>query len=200
MIAVVGNAPEDSAICRATLEGAGATPLAIEQDDHLPPHASALLLVGHGWFDPAESRPPVALAEALGADLPILGIEWGMQAINAAYGGKAPVESPAHESPESPSKHRVFLTMGGKVSSIVGGAGVVAIRGRHSHGITEARRGKGLMSSAFAVDDGLVEAVEVPGDHFVIGVQWPVHLPEVPSGFENLVPALVARASARPAA
>lgn len=199
MIALVASAREDSAICGATLESAGATPLAIEQDDHLPPHASALLLVGQGWFDPAASAPPAALAEALHADLPVLGIEWGMQALNAAFGGKAPVESPAHRSPESPSKHRVFLTMGGKVSSIVGGAGVVAIRGRHSHGITEARRGKGLMSSAFAVDDGLVEAVEVPGDHFVIGVQWPVHLPDVPSGFENLIPAFAARASASPA-
>lgn len=175
-------------------------PLAIDIGEHLPPHASALLLAGNGTFDPATSAPPLALVEALGADLPVLGIEWGMQALNAAYGGKAPVESPAHRAPESPSKHRVFLTMGGKVSSIVGGAGVVAVRGRHAHGITEARRGKGLMSSAFAVDDGVVEAVEAPGDHFIIGVQWPVHLPGVPAGFENLIPALAGRARGEPPA
>lgn len=175
-------------------------PLAVQPDEHLPPHSCALLVAGNGSFNPEVSVPPVALVEALGADLPVLGIEWGMQALNAAYGGRAPIESPSHNVPESPSRHRVFLTMGGKVSSIVGGAGVVAVRGRHAHGITEARRGKGLMSSAFAVEDGIVEAIEIPGDHFIIGVQWPVHLPGVPAGFENLIPALADRARGGPPA
>lgn len=180
--------------------------MAIDVSEPLPPHARALLIAGDGPFGLAGEPVPVALKEALSADLPVLAIEWGMQALSAAFGGRTPVEVVGH-SPEQGQrsvalsqgsttlKHRVFLTMGGKVASVIGGAGVVSVPGRHRYGLTEGRRGKGLMTTAFGLDDGVVEALEVPGAHWVIGVQWPACLvDELPSGFANLIAAFVGEA------
>jgi gamma-glutamyl-gamma-aminobutyrate hydrolase PuuD len=152
------------------------------------------MLAGDGPFGLSGEAVPPALVEALRLRLPVLGIEWGMHAINAAFGGRPPVEVGGHAA-----RHRLFLTMGGKVAQTIGGAGVVAVEGRHRYGLTEARRGHGLMSTAFCVDDGVVEALEVPGgDSWAIGVQWPAHLvDQLPTGFGNLVAEFVARAATR---
>lgn len=169
-----------------------AAPVAIDVSEPLPPHARALLIAGDGPFGLAGEPVPVALTEALSADLPVLAIEWGMQALSAAFGGRTPVEVAGH----STLKHRIFLTMGGKVASVIGGAGVVSVPGRHRFGLTEGRRGKGLMTTAFGLDDGVVEALEVPGAHWVVGVQWPAYLVnELPSGFANLIAAFAGEAS-----
>jgi putative glutamine amidotransferase len=151
------------------------------------------MLAGDGPFGLSGEAVPLPLVEALRLRLPVLGVEWGMQAINAAFGGHPPVEVGGHAT-----RHRIFLTMGGKVAQAIGGAGVVAVAGRHRYGLTEARRGRGLMSTAFCVDDGVVEALEVPGTgSWVVGVQWPAHLiGDLPTGFANLVTEFVARSSA----
>jgi putative glutamine amidotransferase len=176
------------------------TPVAIDASEPLPPHARALLVAGDGPFGLAEEPVPVALAEALSAGLPVLGIEWGMQALSAAFGGRPPVEvaghAPGHGQSSQTLKHRIFLTMGGKVASVIGGAGVVSVPGRHRYSLTEGRRGKGLMTTAFGLDDGVVEALEMPGAHWVIGVQWPAFLVEdLPAGFANLIAAFAGEAS-----
>ena len=51
-----------------------------------------------------------------------------------------------------------------------------------------------LLASAFA-EDRVIEAVELPGRHWVVGVQWRAHLiEELPSGFDSLLLAFVERA------
>jgi len=50
-----------------------------------------------------------------------------------------------------------------------------------------------LLSSVYA-EDQVVEAIEMPGREWLIGVQWPAHLPgSTPKGFDSLLLALVER-------
>lgn len=201
-IALLGAPGFDATGIAGLLRQIEATVVVIDAADPLPPHARALLLAGDGPFGIAGEPVPEALREALAAHLPVLGIEWGMHAISAAFGGRSPVEILGH-APEVGAldraplvRHRIFLTMGGKVAEVIGGAGVVSVPGRHRFGLTEGRRGKGLMSTAFGLDDGVVEALEVPGKRWVIGVQWPAHMVEaLPKGFANLIAAFVGQAS-----
>ncbi|MBI4305964.1 MAG: gamma-glutamyl-gamma-aminobutyrate hydrolase family protein, partial [Chloroflexi bacterium] len=150
-IVVVAPAPFATAGVVEQLRKAGSLVLAAHLNDPLPPHAAGLVLAAKGPFEPGGTPVPRALEEAIEADLPILAIDWGMQALNAAYGGKAPRETPQHadNSEGIPSRHHVFLTLGGKVASVIGGAGVVAVTSRHRTGISEGDRGKGLMTSAY---------------------------------------------------
>ena len=70
----------------------------------------------------------------------------------------------------------------------------MTVNNAHRMGITEARLAPDLLASAFA-EDRVVEAVELPGRNWVIGVQWRAHLiEELPSGFDSLLLAFVERA------
>ena len=191
MIALLSPRGFDTSGIASLLRQAEASVVAVDIGDPLPPHVRALLLAGDGEFGVAGEPVPEALREALDAGLPVLGIEWGMHAISAAFGGRPPVEVTGHQS-----KHRIFLTMGGKVAGAIGGAGVVSVPGRHRYGLTEGRRGKGLMTTAYGLEDGVIEALEVPGvERWVVGVQWPAHMvDDLPSGFASLVAAFVGQA------
>ena len=139
---------------------------------------------------------PIALMEALARDIPVLGIGWGMQALNVALGGSPPVPVEGHgPGPDSgPVKQQIFLSPGGKVSYTIGGSGWVSVPCGHTHGIRSAQMAPGLLASAYA-RDGVVEALERPGRHWAIGVQWRAHLTaNLPKGFDNLLLALVERA------
>ena len=128
--------------------------------------------------------------------MPVLGIGWGMHAINAAYGGEAPyvlATARTRGRTASPVRHRVFLAPGAKLSYTIGGSGWVTVNSGRRTGITEAELAPALLASAFA-EDRTVEAVELPGRNWVIGVEWPAHLAvELPSGFDNVLQAFVER-------
>ncbi|MEX0763477.1 MAG: gamma-glutamyl-gamma-aminobutyrate hydrolase family protein [Dehalococcoidia bacterium] len=193
-IAVLCPEGEDAGQFEAAVRHAEGVPVVIRPEG-LPASAGGLLVAGEGHFGAGSEDLPVALSEAIERDLPVLGIGWGMQAINVAFGGMLPVAIDDHRGSEGgPVKHSVFMSPGGKVSYTIGGSGWVSVNGCHSHGIRDAQRAEGLLASAYA-EDRVIEAIELPGRHWVIGVQWQAHrIDEQPKGFDNLLLALVERA------
>ena len=90
------------------------------------------------------------------------------------------------------------MALGSKLAETIGGAGSVTASGNHTHGVTRALQAPGTLASAYALEDGVLEAIEVPGPGWVIGVQWRAQaLDEQPSGFDNLFYALVGISSER---
>ncbi len=159
----------------------------------------ALVLVGGGDVDPATYGAPdhpaidgtdpvrdaselALLRAALDADLPLLTICRGLQLLNVALGGTLCPHLPdvlGHQG------HRPAAGTFGRVE-------VVTVPGSRTAGLWGPRTevscshhqavdilGEGLVVTARSVEppcstvpDGVVEAVEMPGGPFVLGVQW----------------------------
>ena len=192
-LVVQGDADPVPYVSAIAASGGQATPLA--PGVPLPDTTTGLLLAGEG----DETPGPVvsaAVLRAAGMGKPVLGIGWGMYAINEAYGGDPPacVDGHGPGSGGASGRHRIFLAPGAKLSYTIGGSGWVTVNSAHRLGITEAQLGPDLLASAFA-EDRVIEAVELPGRNWVIGVQWRAHLiEELPSGFDSLLLAFVERA------
>ncbi|MFI6286620.1 gamma-glutamyl-gamma-aminobutyrate hydrolase family protein [Streptomyces sp. NPDC051018] len=150
----------------------------------------ALVLTGGADVDPARygaaPHPSVrpqperddfefALLElALAARIPVLGVCRGMQLLNVALGGTLVQHLPdtvgttVHRpAPASFGPGRALLTPGSRVAAILGAETFCRC---HHHQAVD-RPGDGLVVVGRA-PDGTVEAVERPGDPFVVGVQW----------------------------
>ncbi len=118
---------------------------------------------------------------ALDDGKPLFGLCRGLQVINVAQGGTLFQDLEA-ECPEAikhdyfPTAgfardylaHDVTLTDGTRLAAVLGGPRVM-VNSMHHQGIREL--GRSLVASAHA-PDGLIEAVERPGDAFAVGVQW----------------------------
>lgn len=136
---------------------------------------------------------------ALAADLPILAICRGMQLLNVAMGGQLIQDLPGHKAERSdgcwqPSKHLIYLAPGAKTAAIVGSAGFFRVNSLHHQGLREAQRSPRLLTSAYAVDDGIIEGLESPAHSWVIGLQChPERQDEVPRSFANLFAAFYER-------
>ncbi|KAF0109440.1 MAG: putative glutamine amidotransferase [Chloroflexi bacterium] len=133
--------------------------------------------------DPSEERDRLEIAlvkEALANHLPILGICRGVQVINVALGGTLYTHIPAqfntateHSTPESKGKnffaHEVNIAPDTKLARIIAKT-TILVNSFHHQAIKDLA--PGLMVTASSTD-GLIEAVEIPGDPFtLIGVQW----------------------------
>jgi putative glutamine amidotransferase len=185
----------------------------VEDPDILLDRLDALLLAGGSDLDPASygARPhpetrgtwperdrfELALARrALQRDLPLLGICRGMQILNVALGGDLVQHLPdlvGHEGhrlvPGSFEEHDVEL----KPDSLAHESAKVerlSVKSHHHQGVD--RLGEGLMVSGRSLEDDLVEAVELPGNRFALGVIW--HPEEDPG--DRMIGALVAAARA----
>jgi putative glutamine amidotransferase len=149
------------------------------------------------WRDDWELR---LLDRALTAGLPVLGVCRGAQLLNVALGGTLDQHLPdtvGHQrhcpEPGAFGQTRVTLDPDRALAGLLGPEVTVAC---HHH------QAIGKVAPELAVagrsDDGTIEAVELPGRPFVLGVQW--H-PEQTGGdlrlFEALVAAAVARKSER---
>lgn len=112
--------------------------------------------------------------------LPFLGICAGCQALNIARGGsliqdiptKLPEKKVAHASKDGWQKgfhkHSVKLADTTKLQRIYG---IKSLNVPTSHHQCVEKTGQDLLVAATA-DDGMVEAVELKGKRFVVGVQW----------------------------
>src|SRR3954468_10375284 len=108
--------------------------------------------------------------------LPLLAICRGMQVLNVARGGTLLQHLPdlseeirhRQTEPASQATHDVALAEDSKLRRIAGGERI-AVNSFHHQAIDAL--GGGLVPVGWA-DDGVIEAVEVPGEPFTIGVQW----------------------------
>jgi putative glutamine amidotransferase len=112
--------------------------------------------------------------QALERDLPLLGICRGLQVLNVTAGGTLHQHLPdvvGHDDHRAAlgrmTPNRVALSSGSAIAAVLG-AGTEGLC--HHHQAVD-RLGRGLRAVGFA-DDGTVEAIEVPGRSFAIGVQW----------------------------
>jgi putative glutamine amidotransferase len=138
------------------------------------------------------------LAAALAADLPILAVCRGMQVLNSALGGTLRQHLPDvvghHGHRPEPGvfgECRIRLHAGSRAEDVLGAE--VKVYCHHHQALDTTADGLTVVGTA---DDGTIEAVELAGRTFVLGVQW--H-PEQDNGDDRLVAALIAAAHARAA-
>ena len=131
---------------------------------------------------PERDRFEVALARrALERDLPLLGVCRGMEILNVALGGTLiqhlpdALRSDAHRhTPGAFADHAVRLEPGSLAATAAAAPpaddNAIAVKSHHHQGVDEL--GEGLLASGWSVSDDLVEAIELPGHRFALGVLW----------------------------
>ena len=145
------------------------------------------------------------LRAAIDADLPVLCVSRGMQALNVILGGSLIQDlgdkHPGHghslsdDGKEATSRHHIFITPGSRLAQSVGSGGLVRVNSWHHQGVAEPNKSPKLMASAYAVEDGLIEGLESPYHRWVVGVQFHPELRgEIPPHFDRLFSSLVGRA------
>ena len=160
----------------------------------------------------AENDPPlrirddleIALARrAVERGVPVYGVCRGMQILNVALGGTLEQHlgdrldmTPHRDVVGTFTSHTVRPVAGTRLARAVGTEDLT-ITSHHHQAVH--RLGRGLIASASA-PDGVIEAVEVAGSRFVLGVQW--HPEENLSGggsglFDAFIRATVAVAAER---
>jgi putative glutamine amidotransferase len=108
------------------------------------------------------------LAAAVARGTPVLGVCRGMHLLNVLYGGTLQQHLDGHlRTPGRFASHRITPVPGTRLATLLPEPHDVPT---HHHQAVD-RLGAGLTASAHA-DDGTVEAVEAPGEPFVLGVQW----------------------------
>lgn len=212
------------------LERAGATPVPLDAGAPVAARAAALdrmdglLLSGGADVDPARYGEPAAGARAveperdaledeafraaMAADVPILGVCRGLQAINVFAGGTLVQHLDGHESAPYPShtvtRHPLELNPGSRLAVILGEASDLEVNSYHHQAITPDRLAPALRIAATASHGGagdLVEAVEsTDPDRWLVGVQChPERTESSPPVFERLWAAFVAACAERAA-
>ena len=140
------------------------------------------------------------IGNALNRDLPILGISRGMQLLNLAFGGSLLPEVTGHAGTDTDgdvvyAKHSIYLSPGSKLAAILGMGGFFRVNSHHVSGLREAQRSPRLLTSAYSLEDGVVEGLESPQHSWVLGVQCrPDRQDEVPAVFSNLFVSFLERA------
>jgi putative glutamine amidotransferase len=132
--------------------------------------------------DPVRDEYEIALVRAaLAADLPLLAICRGLQVLNVSAGGSLVQDIPsqvgtvvAHQvpAPKDAIAHDVSVSPGSRLADLVGGAivdGRLPVNSRHHQSVQGVAPGFVVTSVA---PDGIIEALELPGVRFCVGVQW----------------------------
>ncbi len=184
------------------IQDAGGLPLMIPPDpgleaspDEVLDLIDALILAGGADIDPASyghephpktngtvpQRDRVELAltrRAVAREMPVLGICRGMQLLNIAFGGTLAQHVPddvGHEEHRrilgsfDNSDHDVHLHRG-SLAARAAGEELHGVKSHHHQAI--ATLGDSLAVTGTSALDELPEAIEVPGEQFVLGVQW----------------------------
>ena len=126
---------------------------------------------------PERDRFELALAHgALERDMPVLGICRGMEMVNVACGGTLVQHLPDElgselhrHTPGAFSDHSVRIEAGTLAARAVGSE-QTPVKSHHHQGVGEL--GEDVAVSGWAVEDGVVEAIELPGKPYALGVLW----------------------------
>ena len=182
----------------AAVRRAGATPKALSLDGAAATAldgVDGLLLTGGDDVDPTlygeAAHPTYDVSEpgrdafeialirrALAADLPVLAICRGLQVLNVALGGTLIQDIPSEpgallqhdvEGPPDTLAHTVAVAPGSYLAALAGPDGTRAVNSRHHQAIRTL--GQGLVVTGTS-PDGVIEAAEIPGSRFCVGVQW----------------------------
>jgi putative glutamine amidotransferase len=182
----------DTSYSRA-IEAAGGIPLLLPlQHDAaaVAKRIDGLLLPGGDDFPPPRPYPdsvrfdcvsPTQLAfdqglleNARDARLPILAICYGMQLLALHCGGALLYDietdrpgTRSHCLPEPDGRHPIDVTRGSRLAEILGSS-PEPVNSLHHQAVDD----PGDLGVAATSPDGLIEAIEMPGDDFCLGVQW----------------------------
>ena len=147
--------------------------------------ADGCVLIGGPDYDPRlygeEAHPETSLSrlrptcdiafcrELLKRDLPVLGICAGCQLLNIAAGGKLVQHVENHRK----TTHSAKVTVEGFFARALGRhpGNEIVVNSFHHQVVDPGHLGAGLVVSAEAYD-GTVEAIEIPGERLVLGVQF----------------------------
>ena len=208
----------------AAVQRAGALALVLPPDpaaetdpDPLLDHVDGLLLAGGADVDPASygaiphpetgttwperDRFEIALVRrAIERGMPVLGACRGMQILNVALGGTLHQHLPDviatdrhRHTPGAFGDHEVTLEPASLAARAVG-AERSTVKSHHHQGVAEL--GDGLVATGWSPDDGLIEAIELPGGSYVLGVLWHPEEDEASRVIASLVEAARGRVAA----
>jgi putative glutamine amidotransferase len=160
----------------------------------------------HGQTDPPDHRRDrfelLMIRAAIDADLPFLAISRGMHVLNVARGGTLTQHLPdrlGNEShkpdPVKMTTHDVQISSASKLGRVLGASALVPAA--HHQAVDEL--GRGLVTVAWTPDQ-VVEAVELQGHRFGLGVEWHPEEGDDARLFEALVTAAKPAPSAQPVA
>ncbi len=131
-----------------------------------------------GHVIPRRDNFEIALAQYIieKTEKPLLGICRGIQVLNVALKGTLHIDLPADGKlchslsmyPRDVCSHEITVTPNTRLAQIMGNAR--RVNSFHHQAIRQL--GEGLTISALSVPDDVIEAVELPGKQFVMGVQW----------------------------
>jgi putative glutamine amidotransferase len=191
---------------------AGGEPVDLHAALGLPPERlldglDGLVICGGGDINPARYGEPPApevegvddardalelglIAAALAADLPVLAICRGHQALNVACGGSLlqHIAGDGHRALDDGTgtsrSHEIALAEGSRLFRLLGRRRLMT-NSRHHQAVTPDRIAPGLVATAWS-PDGLVEGLESPSHRWVMGVQWHPEREEVQAAFRPL--------------
>jgi putative glutamine amidotransferase len=126
---------------------------------------------------PERDRFEIALARrAIEREIPVLGACRGMQILNIALGGTLHQDLPGvigtdvhRHTPGVFGDHGVRLEPGSLAARAVGDEHTL-VKSHHHQGLADL--GEGLAATGWSTDDQLVEAVELRGEPYTLGVLW----------------------------
>ncbi|MEQ8762895.1 MAG: gamma-glutamyl-gamma-aminobutyrate hydrolase family protein [Planctomycetota bacterium] len=199
------------------VEAAGGIPMLIPplsrpaDIDQLLEHCDGLLLTGGDDIDPRhygqEVRAPwtpVApqkeaadfrlVRSALGRDVPMLAVCYGMQLLGVVSGGTLVQDLATgpdrvrHHLPDELARHEVRAAPGSRLSELFSGS-ICQTNSKHHQAVASV--GASLSISGKTVDD-VVEAIESPNHRFVLGVQWHPELERESASGSRLFESLIA--------
>lgn len=182
----------DHAYARMVAAGGGIPVfLPIQPDvDELLDRIDGLLLPGGDDFPPPSPYPDSVrfeivspqqldfdrsvLAGARARRIPVLAVCYGMQLLAVESGGTLIYDietdrpgSSNHSLAEGDGRHPIEVTENSRLAEILGSE-TEAVNSLHHQGVAS----EGDLRVAARAPDGLIEAVEMPGEDFCVGVQW----------------------------